>query len=101
MLGEALRLTRVFHDLKINELAEGIGLSSSFISEIEKGDKSPSMETLKKYADYFRTSVSALMFFAEDLDKNTGKKSAKTSLRRNLIRFLQIIENETSQGARD
>jgi transcriptional regulator with XRE-family HTH domain len=96
MLGEALRLTRVFHDRKTGELAEALGLSASFISEIEKGDKTPSMETLKKYAVYFDTTVSALMFFAEDLEKPASKKSAKDSIRKKLIRFLQIVENETA-----
>ena len=93
MLGEALRLIRVFHDRKLSQLAKELGLSAGYISEIEKGTKTPSLETLKKYADYFDTTVASIMFFAEDMEKDK-KKPVKTAVRRNLIRFLQIIENE-------
>lgn len=94
MLGEALRLTRVFHDHKTSELAAALGLSASYISEIESGTKTPSMETLKKYALYFDTTVSALLFFSESMDKKGSQK--KSSIRGKLIRFLQIVENETA-----
>lgn len=95
MLGEALRLIRVFHDCKARELAAALGLSASYISEIEKGDKTPSIDTLKKYADYFGTSVSAIMFFAEGINKNK-KKPVVAATRKKLIRLLQIIENGTA-----
>ncbi len=95
MLGEALRLIRVFHDCKTGELAAALDLSPSYISEIEKGKKTPSIETLNKYADHFDTTVSAIMFFSEDIEKDT-EKPVKAAMRQKLIRFLQIIENETA-----
>lgn len=95
MLSEALRLIRVFHDCKTNELASNIGLSASYISEIEKGKKTPSIETLQKYADYFNTDVSAIMFFSEDIQREQ-ESPLRTISRRKLIRFLQIIENGTA-----
>lgn len=98
MLGEALRLIRVFHDCKIRELAEALDLSASYISEIENGRKTPSMETLKKYAAYFDTTASAIMFFAEDIEKDKDAP-LKASARRKLIRFLQIMEHATAEEA--
>lgn len=98
MLGEALRLVRVFHDCKLGELAEAIGMSPSYISEIEKGKKTPSLSTLNKYAEFFDTSVSALLFFSEELDKEDRgllRKSVHVAMRKRLIRFLQIVEDAT------
>ena len=95
MLGEALRLIRVFHDCKIRELAAALGLSASYISEIENGRKTPSMDTLKKYADYFDTTVSAIMFFAEDIERDKDTP-LKATARQKLIRFLQIMEHGTA-----
>lgn len=95
MLGEALRLVRVFHDCKITELAVDLGMSRSHISEIENNKKTPSMETLKKYAQRFDMTVSAIMFFAEDLEKDRNAP-VKTAVRHKLVRFLQIVENATS-----
>lgn len=94
MINEGLRLIRVFHDCKTSELADALGLSASYISEIESGKKTPSMETLQKYAKHFDTTVSAIMFFAEDIDKDK-KKPAKAAIRNKLIKFMQIIENAT------
>ena len=95
MLGEALRLVRVFHDCKLGEFAAAIGMSPSYISEVEKGKKTPSMETLEKYAEYFDTTVSALMFFSEQLDKHDSKP-VKRAARKRLVQFLRIVENGTA-----
>lgn len=95
MVGEALRLLRVFHDCKTTMLAEALGLSPSYISEIENNRKNPSLDTIKKYADYFETSISAIMFFAEDLEKDKDS-NFKTAARAKLIKFMQFIENATT-----
>jgi transcriptional regulator with XRE-family HTH domain len=95
MLGEALRLIRVFHDCKVTELAKALKISPGYISEIENNIKEPSMDTLKKYAEYFKTSVSAIIFFSEELDKDKGK-TTKSAIRHKLIKFLQFMENATS-----
>lgn len=95
MLGEALRLIRVFHDCKTRELAQALDISASYISEIESGKKTPSMDTLNKYADHFDTTVSAIMFFSEDLDKDK-EDSLKSTARAKLIKFLKVIENVTT-----
>lgn len=62
MLHDALRLLRVFHDLKQKELAEKLAISNSHISEIEKGNRTPSLDVIKKYADYFKIPVSSVLF---------------------------------------
>lgn len=95
MIGEALRLIRVFHDCKTRELAKELGISASYISEIESGKKKPSLETLNKYANYFETNLSAIMFFAEDINQGIDT-SSKASIRKKFIKFLQVIENATA-----
>lgn len=94
MLGEALRLIRIFHDYKTGDLAKDLEVSASYISEIENGKKEPSLEVLRKYAKHFDTSLSAIMFFSEDIEKDK-KKPAKAAARSKLIKFLQVIENAT------
>ena len=48
MLGEALRLIRVYHDLKQKQVAERLDISTSYLSEIEKGHKTPSLELIQR-----------------------------------------------------
>ena len=93
MLGEALRLIRVFHDIKLNELAEQIKVSKGYLSEVETQKKKPSLELIEKYSERFKISVSAIMLFSEELDKD--RSSLKIGIRNKIIKFLQIVENIT------
>ena len=98
MVSEALRLLRVFHDLKQRELAEKLGISPSHVSELEKGNRTPSLEVIQKYADVFRIPASSIMFFAENIDATQDGKSirsdAKTAIASKIIRFLKVIESK-------
>lgn len=73
MLNEALKHIRQFHQLKQVELASKLGISRSYLSEIESGRKSVSMELLNKYADIFSVPPSSLLMFSENLEN--AKKS--------------------------
>lgn len=99
MLSEALRLLRVFHDLKQNELAERLELSKSYISELEKGNRKPSLDVIEKYASEFNIPVSSILFFAESLvEANQGtwsSENAKRAIAQKVIGFLQFIEKQT------
>jgi transcriptional regulator with XRE-family HTH domain len=91
MLNEALRLLRVFNDLKSYELADKLGISNSYLSEIEKGKKEPTLEIINKYAEIFGTEPSTILFFSESLDKN--ESALKKNIGKKIIQFLQNIEH--------
>jgi len=98
MLAEALRLLRVYHDMKQVELCEALSLSKSYISEIEKGNRTPSMEVIQKYADYFKIPASSILFFSEQLEQSNGsifaKANAKNAIASKIIGFLKLIEEK-------
>lgn len=71
MFERALRIVRQYHRLSQSEMADKIGISRSYLNEIEKGKKEPSLDVLKKYSDAFDLPLSHLMLFAERSD--TGK----------------------------
>jgi transcriptional regulator with XRE-family HTH domain len=106
MLGEALRLLRVYHDMKAGELAIKLGISPSYLSEIEREKKTPSVALIEKYAEVFKTRPSAIMFFYEQLDDMTEKQPRsvgskfKSRLRNTgrskILKLLQVIENAAS-----
>lgn len=99
MLHEALRLLRVFHDMKQGELADKLEISRSHISEIENSNKTPSLDVIEKYAAEFRVPVSSIMFFAENVSNPNGRKTrlskAKGVIATKIISFLQTIEDRT------
>ena len=95
MLGEALRLIRVFHDLKQNELARQLGVSQSHLSDIERGEKTPSQELVSKYAELFELPVSSIWFFDEQLASGPSKSTidrARGVIADKVLDFLRIVE---------
>ncbi|MCD8220670.1 MAG: helix-turn-helix domain-containing protein [Clostridiales bacterium] len=49
-VGEILRLLRISFDLSISDLSDKTKISKSYISEIEKGIKTPSEKIIKNYS---------------------------------------------------
>lgn len=58
MMSEALRLIRVFHDFNQTEMALKLEISNSYLSEIETGKKSVTIELLKKYCNVLNVPIS-------------------------------------------
>jgi transcriptional regulator with XRE-family HTH domain len=88
MLGEALRLIRVFHDLNKSQVAERVGLSKSYVTELERGDKKVTLEVLEKYASAFNIPVSSLMLFAERVAQGGIAESARVRVAGKVLKML-------------
>lgn len=99
MLTEALRLIRVFHDMKQNELAARLGISKSHLSEIENGRKQPRLQLVERYSSEFGIPTSSILFFAENLENpsqsTTAASHARGVIARKVITFLQLVENRS------
>jgi len=101
MISEALRLIRVFHDLKQAELAEKMGVSKSYISEIEAGKKVPTMQLIEKYSDEFKMPISSIIFFAERLEdkgETIDFDKARGVIANKIIKFLSFIDEKSKLG---
>lgn len=66
-IGKRLRETRRNAGFIIDEIAERTGLSRAYISQVENGKASPSLQTLEKLADALGLQMSAL-FVTENFD---------------------------------
>lgn len=95
MLNEALRLIRVYHDLRQTEMADKLGVSKSYISEIEKGSKTPSLDLINKYAEFFSVPVSSIMFFSENINNTRAYEKARGAVAAKIIRLMQFLEERS------
>ncbi|MEH2289154.1 helix-turn-helix transcriptional regulator [Nostoc sp.] len=98
MLSEALRLIRVFHDLTQKELAEKLGISKSYISEIESGKKTPTLELLNRYSEFFDIPVSSIMFFSESLNKDIKTEKLRTFVSSKILAILKFIAERSGHS---
>lgn len=77
MMGEALRLLRIFNGYKSAEIAKKLEISQSYVSEIENNKKQPTMEILGRYAKLFDMKKSTLLLFAESLENDFEMRNDK------------------------
>jgi transcriptional regulator with XRE-family HTH domain len=91
MINEALRLVRVFHNLKQKDLAKALDLSPSYLNEIESGKKQVTMDVLEKYSNYFRLPPSSLLFFAERKGR-TGENLSSNPIAAKALKMLDWVE---------
>jgi transcriptional regulator with XRE-family HTH domain len=92
MLGEALRLIRVYHDLKQKQVAERLVISNSYLSEIEKGHKVPTLELIQRYSEIFGLPVSSIMFFAERVEDGGAYDRARSFVAGKMVGLMQFLE---------
>lgn len=98
MQDEALRLVRVFHDMNQAKLAERLGISKSYLSELESGKKSPTLELLRKYAETFNMPLSSLLFFAENVSTPTRSDTVRAAIASKALKMLQWIAAKDEVG---
>ena len=101
MIDRALRLTREFHRMKQGDLAKRLGISTSYLSEIENGKKSASLDLLDQYSKVFNVPASTFLLFKERstgaLDRNMHDHAQR------LLDFFAWVTNddEDVEGAKE
>lgn len=91
-MGEALRLLRIFNGYKSTELAKLLGISQSYVSELENNKKQPSMDVLDRYAKVFNMKKSTLLLFAESLESDNKYSNQKQKVAKAGMKLLKILE---------
>jgi DNA-binding XRE family transcriptional regulator len=95
MLNEALRLIRVYHDMRQSEAAQKLGISKSYLSEIEKGHKKPTLDLVEKYASTFQIPVSSIMFFSENMSQGRAYDQARGFVAAKIISLMRFLEERS------
>lgn len=94
-LGKALRLARQFHQLSQTDMAERIKISKSYLSQIESGNRIPTLPLLEKFAETLNVPVSSLLMFKECVES----KSVKVRAVQKAIRMMEWVTE--SDGSDD
>jgi transcriptional regulator with XRE-family HTH domain len=92
MLNEALRLIRVFHDMKQADAAKALGVSASYLSEVEAGKKKPTLELIERYAETYKIPASSIIYFSENMGQAGVVEAARTAVAGKIIKLMQFLE---------
>lgn len=68
VLGRRIRLMREDHDMSQSDLAKLTSLSQRYVSELERGTKTPSLDTLVRIAHVaFQVPIADLFYDVDDI----------------------------------
>lgn len=70
-VGQRIKALRQQHNMTLRELSQKVGISISFLSDIENGRSNPSLERLKEIAEALDTTVSYLLGENDTTDNPT------------------------------
>ncbi len=87
--------------MKQVDLAKDLNISKSYLSEIESGRKSISMDILQKYAEIFSVPVSSLLLFSENLDAAKASDKLRLKCANKIIKIMEwvSVRHETNNEA--
>lgn len=91
MLNQALRLIRVYHDVRQSDLADKLGISKSYLSEIESEKKKATLDLIEKYSEIFKIPVSSIMFFSENMNNSSGYEKARGLVAKKIISLMEFL----------
>ncbi len=87
-INNVLKLVRQYHRLNQKQTAKKLGISPSYLSEIETGLKEPSLSILDKYHKIFGIPKASLLMIAESLENGKTK-----SISSKAIKILEWVAN--------
>ena len=91
MVNESLRIIRVYWRKTQSELASELGLSQSYISDIEVGKREVTLDLLGRYSKALSVPMSTLLLFAEGVDGVPPKSRGTTLLAEKTVSFLKRL----------
>lgn len=100
MIGEVLKRLRTIYGYKAVEMSEKLGISASYLSEIENGKKQPSLDHLKKYADLFGIKLSSLILLSESYEEAQKEGRGSALIRSMMINLINGM-SKTVEGSNE
>ncbi|AEI94256.1 helix-turn-helix domain-containing protein [Roseobacter litoralis] len=92
LINEALTLARLYWGYSQVEMAEALGMSQAMVSEIERGSKSVTLETLERYSEALGVKKSQLMFFAEEIEDDVPVRRGRLIIARKALDLLEKLK---------
>ncbi len=91
MIGQALKTIRGVYGFKAKEVAEQLGISAGYLSDIEAEKKTPSLEILKLFGDLYNIRMSTIMYLSEEIPADSENGESRNKVRDKVLRTIRIL----------
>ena len=97
MIGDILKRTRTIYGYKAYELSKLLGISKSYLSEIENNKKKPSLELLEKYSEIYDMKLSSLILLSESYEEASKSNKSDRFIRNLMIKLIEKMTPDMEQ----
>jgi transcriptional regulator with XRE-family HTH domain len=88
MYGQTLKQLRTVFGYSAKDMSKELDLSASYLSEIENGKKTPSLQIIESYARVFNMKLSTIVLLTEEQDKLSAEGKGKIFVRQMMLKTL-------------
>lgn len=101
MIGKSLKRLRSIYGFKASDFSEKLGISPSYLSEIENEKKQPNLDLLQKYADIFQIKLSSLILIAETYDEAETQGKGDNFIGKMMIRLIEKMSFDEESNEKE
>ena|SRR5882672_5448789 len=101
MINESLRVLRLYWGKSQADLAGELGVSQSYLSEVERGRKDVTFELLQRYSERLRVPMSSLMLFAEKMEGSPPPTKGRVFVASKVLGLLKRLVPDELDAASD
>ena len=76
-------------------MSNRLGISSSYLSEIENGKKQPSLELLQKYSDILGIKLSSLILLSEQYEDANALNTGQEFVKNLMSKLIDLMSNDS------
>lgn len=99
MIGDVLKKTRAIYGYKASEMSSMLGISNSYLSEIENNKKQPSLELLQSYSTILGMKLSSLILLSENFEEASKLNKSQDFIKSMMLRWINFMSKD--EGAID
>jgi len=98
MIGDVLKRTRTIYGYKATEMSSMLGISTSYLSEIENNKKQPSLELLEKYAKIYGIRLSSLILLSENFEEAEKNGKGAVIIRNMMMHLIEGMSKSVGES---
>ncbi|QOS98942.1 helix-turn-helix transcriptional regulator [Brevibacterium sp. JNUCC-42] len=96
-LGNTLKRLRLIYGYTATEMSKELGISTSYLSEIENNKKHSSLEHLECYASFLGLKKSSILLLAEQLHEAEKVNKGHEFIRSLMVRLIDSMSSDVEE----